>query len=95
MVELAGHSEGLNDIVWLHGHNNFVATASDDKTIKLWDIEKVLYKTLDIANVTGFLSISLYREYQLVHYQDTKALYFVLQYTQMRIFYCQGEKMKL
>lgn len=59
MVELAGHSEGLNDIVWLHGHNNFVATASDDKTIKLWDIEKVLYKTLDIANNRFSFNITL------------------------------------
>eukprot|EP01041_Mallomonas_annulata_P007553 gene7553-15484_t len=37
---LHGHNEGLNDIIWLDHLGQYVATASDDKTIRIWDIEK-------------------------------------------------------
>ena len=36
------HTEGLNDVVWLcNSDEGKVATASDDKTIKIWDVETV------------------------------------------------------
>ena len=34
---LEGHSIGLNDCCFID--NNIIATASDDKTVKVWDIE--------------------------------------------------------
>lgn len=34
------HSEGINDLEWLH-HPSYLATASDDKNILIWNIETV------------------------------------------------------
>ena len=33
------HALGLNDCAWIN--NNFVVTASDDETVRLWDLEYV------------------------------------------------------
>eukprot|EP00978_Attheya_sp_CCMP212_P033772 scaffold137999_cov48-Attheya_sp.AAC.1 len=33
---LAGHSRGINDVAWSH-NAQYLATASDDKTLRLWD----------------------------------------------------------
>jgi len=33
------HKLGLNDIIWID--DAYVITASDDKSMKLWDVEKV------------------------------------------------------
>ena len=36
------HTEGLNDVAWLSNcGSSTVATASDDKLIKIWDVETV------------------------------------------------------
>lgn len=35
-----GHDEGLNDVAW-SGDSVFVASASDDKTIRIWNVDAV------------------------------------------------------
>lgn len=35
---LYGHTRGINDVVWSRT-SSYIATASDDKTLRLWDVE--------------------------------------------------------
>lgn len=37
---LEGHTEGISDVAWSHD-GDFLASASDDKTIWIWSIEEV------------------------------------------------------
>lgn len=37
---LSGHQEGVNDIAW-SSDGEFLASASDDKTVILWSVEQV------------------------------------------------------
>lgn len=37
---LEGHTEGISDVAWSHD-GEFLASASDDKTIWIWSIEEV------------------------------------------------------
>ena len=37
---LEGHTEGISDIAWA-SNGEYLASASDDKTIKIWSIEEV------------------------------------------------------
>lgn len=37
---LRGHEAGVNDIVWLDDSGRYLASASDDCTIRIWDVEK-------------------------------------------------------
>ena len=37
---LEGHTEGVSDIAWSHD-GDYLASASDDKTICIWSIEEV------------------------------------------------------
>ena len=39
-IELSGHKKGVNDAVFMHA-NHIIASASDDKSIKLWDTAEV------------------------------------------------------
>ena len=39
IATLVGHSRGINDVCWSNGADPFVATASDDKTLRLWDAQ--------------------------------------------------------
>jgi COMPASS component SWD3 len=39
MSTLVGHSRGINDVCWSNGIDPFVATASDDKTLRIWDAQ--------------------------------------------------------
>lgn len=38
---LAGHTQGLSDIAW-SGDSKYLASASDDTTIRIWNVEKVI-----------------------------------------------------
>lgn len=38
MGNFIGHSRGINDVVW-NTTGSYIATASDDKTARLWDVE--------------------------------------------------------
>jgi WD40 repeat protein len=37
---LQGHSEGVSDIAW-SGEGDLIASASDDKTVRIWDLNLV------------------------------------------------------
>lgn len=37
---LSGHTEGVNDIAWAYDSER-LASASDDKTVRLWDADTV------------------------------------------------------
>lgn len=37
---LEGHTEGISDVAWSHD-GEFLASASDDKTIWIWSIDEV------------------------------------------------------
>jgi COMPASS component SWD3 len=39
VTTLVGHSRGINDVCWSNGVDPFVATASDDKTVRIWDAQ--------------------------------------------------------
>ena len=39
-ITLAGHTQGISDVSWTQDSSH-LATASDDKLIKVWDIETV------------------------------------------------------
>jgi COMPASS component SWD3 len=50
---LEGHTEGISDIAWA-SNGEYLASASDDKTIKIWSIEEVShlhYRTWPKNNV--------------------------------------------
>ena len=36
-VTLVGHTRGINDVCWSRNTSRYIATASDDKTLRLWD----------------------------------------------------------
>lgn len=36
-VTLVGHTRGINDVCWSRSCRRYIATASDDKTLRLWD----------------------------------------------------------
>lgn len=37
--KMVGHSKGINEVCWSKSGDPFVATASDDKTARLWDVQ--------------------------------------------------------
>jgi WD40 repeat protein len=39
---LHGHSEGISDVAW-SSEGDFLATASDDKTVRIWDFNLVRF----------------------------------------------------
>jgi len=67
LANAGGHALGLNDCAWLGGSDRLVATASDDKSVKVWDIEagKV------VTSCSGHKSFV----YSLDVHPDTRLLY--------------------
>lgn len=39
-MTMIGHTEGISDIAWSSA-SELLASASDDKTIRIWDVESV------------------------------------------------------
>ena len=37
---LSGHTEGISDVAWSPG-SEYLASASDDKSIRIWEVETV------------------------------------------------------
>lgn len=49
MRTLEGHTEGISDIAWSNdGH--YIASASDDKTIRIWGLDTVSLYALHAFN---------------------------------------------
>jgi len=40
VVSLSGHSRGINDVCWSPTTKEILCTASDDKTLRLWDVTR-------------------------------------------------------
>jgi COMPASS component SWD3 len=38
--DFVGHSQGVSDVAW-SDQSEFIASASDDGTVRLWDLEEV------------------------------------------------------
>ena len=55
---LEGHSEGISDVAWSHD-GEFLASASDDKTIYIWSIEEVCVLQKKLWEYTKSLAFSL------------------------------------
>lgn len=45
MHTLHGHTEGLSDVAW-SPNSDMLASASDDKTVRLWDVSTVCLQYL-------------------------------------------------
>jgi WD40 repeat protein len=41
---LPGHSEGISDVAW-SSEGDFLASASDDKTVRIWDFNLVRFSS--------------------------------------------------
>lgn len=52
---MSGHTEGLSDIAWSND-NEYLASASDDKTIRIWSVDTVSYLQSDCARGKGYSS---------------------------------------
>lgn len=42
-IELKGHTDSVDQLCWDPKHSDLIATASGDKTVRLWDARSELY----------------------------------------------------
>jgi WD40 repeat protein len=47
---LEGHTEGVSDIAWSHD-GDYLASASDDKTIRVWSVEEVEFLRVLLSGI--------------------------------------------
>ena len=47
--QISGHARGINDVAWSPRTPNLIATASDDKTLRIWDVTRS--QSIATANV--------------------------------------------
>lgn len=55
---LQGHSEGISDVAW-SSDGEHLASASDDKTIRIWSLEEV-HLNSDLTNSSSNNAISIF-----------------------------------
>lgn len=48
---LAGHTQGLSDVAW-STDSVYLASASDDTTIRIWEVDKVCYNSVGVSKYT-------------------------------------------
>jgi len=65
LTTLTGHALGLNDCAWLS--DRFVATVSDDKTVKVWDIETGKAVSSCCGHKSFVFSIDVHPETRLLY----------------------------
>jgi len=49
-VELKGHTDSVDQLCWDPKHNDLVATAAGDKTVRLWDARSKCIEFLGLVD---------------------------------------------
>jgi COMPASS component SWD3 len=53
VATITGHTRGINDLAWSPRAPNLIATASDDKTLRIWDVTRSSSASHDAGTGTG------------------------------------------
>lgn len=57
-MELKGHTDSVDQLCWDPKHADLLATASGDKTVRLWDARSEYLSMYSLALPTSFAFIS-------------------------------------